>query len=147
MKTFFFFLLSFLIISGAGAQASVNPGDKLEFKEMEHNFGKIPQGKPVYYTFELTNKSTEPLKLDNVQASCGCTTPEWSREAIAPGATAQIKVGYNAAASGAFDKTITVFYNNQTETKVLRIKGEVWKAPEGAAPANAPVQFLKEKLQ
>ncbi|MGZ8539885.1 MAG: DUF1573 domain-containing protein [Chitinophagaceae bacterium] len=128
----------------AGAQGSSTAGDALKLKETEHDFGKIPQGKPVYYSFEIINTGTEPLKLDNVQASCGCTTPEWSQEAIAPGATASIKVGYNSAAEGQFDKSITITYNTN-QTKQLKIKGTVWKAPEGSAPANASVQFLKKQ--
>ena len=48
----------------------------------------------------------EDLKLDNVQASCGCTTPEWSKDPIAAGATAKIKVGYNAAAENYFEKRL-----------------------------------------
>jgi hypothetical protein len=90
------------------------------------------------------NTGQEPLKLDDVKASCGCTTPEWSREAIAPGATAQIRVGYNAAAENYFEKYITITYNTN-QTKQLKIFGNVWKAPEGAAPANASVQFLKKQ--
>ena len=73
-----------------------------------------------------------------------CTTPEWSREAIAPGGKTDIKVGYNAAAEGAFVKPITITYHSK-QTKQLMIKGTVWKAPEGAAPANASVQFLKKQ--
>jgi hypothetical protein len=128
----------------AGAQAALEPVDVLKLKETEHDFSKIPQGKPVYYSFEITNTGAVPLKLADVHASCGCTTPEWSREAIAPGASAQIKVGYNAAAEGPFDKTITITYNTN-QNKVIRIKGNVWRAPEGAAPANASVQFLKKQ--
>jgi uncharacterized protein YabE (DUF348 family) len=85
------------------------------------------------------------LKLDNVSASCGCTIPEWNRDEIAPGATAVIKVGYNAAAEGAFSKPVTISYNGN-QTKVLTIKGEVWKAPVGSAPSNAPVSFLKHQI-
>jgi hypothetical protein len=127
----------------AGAQTTPETQDVLQLKETEHDFAKIPQGKPVYYIFEIVNTGTQPLKLDDVHASCGCTTPEWSREPIAPGAAAQIKVGYNAAAEGPFDKAITITYNGQS--KQLKIKGTVWKAPEGAAPANASVQFLKKQ--
>ncbi len=134
LSTFFF----------AGAQTAPDQQDVLKLKETEHDFGKIPQGKPVYYTFEIVNTGTTELKLDNVQASCGCTTPEWSREPIAPGATAQIKVGFNAAAEGSFDKPITITYNTN-QSKVIKIKGIVWKAPEGAAPGNASVQFLKKQ--
>ena len=116
----------------------------LQLKETEHDFSKIPQGKPVYYDFEIVNTGKEPLKLDNVHASCGCTTPEWSTDPIAPGATAKIKVGYNAASEGNFEKFITITYNkNQTEQ--LKIKGIVWKAPLGSAPANASIEFLKKQ--
>ena len=87
-----------------------------------------------------------PLKLDHVQASCGCTTPEWNKEPIAAGATDKIKVGFNAAAEGHFDKTITITFNG-TNTKQLKITGNVWKAPTGSAPANASVQFLKQQIQ
>jgi hypothetical protein len=116
----------------------------LQLKETSFDFGKIPQGKPVYHVFEIINTGKTPLKLDDVHASCGCTTPEWSRDLIAPGATAKIKVGYNAAADGPFDKNITITYNSNV-TIPLTIKGTVWKAPEGAAPPNAAVNFLKKQ--
>ena len=80
----------------------------LKFRETEHDFSSIPQGKPVYYQFELVNTGDKPMKIDEVHTTCGCTTPEFSREPIAPGATTQLKVGYNAAAEGYFEKYITV---------------------------------------
>jgi hypothetical protein len=118
----------------------------LELKETEYNFGSIPQGKPVYHTFQIINKGTTPLKLDNVQASCGCTTPEWSKEPIAPGATDKIKIGYNAASEGHFEKMVTVTYNGNN-TKQILIKGDVWRAPAGSAPSNASINFLKQQMQ
>lgn len=118
--------------------------DYLKLKELEHDFSKIPQGKPVYYSFEIENTGKTALKLDNVTATCGCTTPEWIQEPIAPGATANIKVGYNAAAEGYFEKFITVSYNTN-QTKQIKIKGLVWKAPVGSAPANASIDFLKKQ--
>lgn len=130
-----------------GVNNTSTPSDKpdpLKFVQTEHNFGKIPQGKPVYFNFEIINTSQEPLKLDNVQASCGCTTPEWSHDAIAPGATSVIKVGYNAVAVAPFTKYITITYGGG-KMKQLAITGEVWKAPDGSAPANASVEFLKKQ--
>ena len=159
MKKIFLVFFAFLLSLGINAQQnehSANDGhnhgatvvssteDVLKLKEAEHDFDKIPQGKPVYYTFDIINTGKTALKLDNVQASCGCTTPEWSRDPIAPGATAKIKVGYNAAAEGVFQKTITIIYNT-TQSKIITIKGTVWKAPEGSAPANASVDFLKKQ--
>ena len=132
--------------TNAKPTAVVNPApaDQLLLKESEHDFSKIPQGKPVYYSFEIVNTGKTTLKLDDVHATCGCTTPEWSREAIAPGASAKIKVGYNAAAEGYFEKFITVTYNTN-QTKQIKIKGTVWKVPEGSAPSNAAIDFLKKQ--
>ena len=134
----------------ADAQHSETPpvttsaNEVLKFKEVEYDFAKIPQGKPVFHYFDITNTGNEALKLDNVQASCGCTTPEWSHDSIAPGATAQIKIGYNAASEGTFEKFITITYNGN-QSKQIKIKGMVWKAPAGSAPANSSVQFLKQQ--
>jgi hypothetical protein len=160
MKKIMLGLLAFGIVSFSQAQTGheghnhgtapatpavpVKADDLLKLVETEHDFSKIPQGKPVYYHFEILNTGTTPLKLDNVSATCGCTTPEWSREPIAPGASAKIKVGYNAAAEGYFEKFITINYNTN-QTKQLKIKGTVWKAPEGSAPVNASVDFLKKQ--
>jgi hypothetical protein len=153
MKKFLILFLLMATVLFAGAQTTVtnttaatnatSPEDVLQLKETVHDFSQIPQGKPVYYNFEIVNLGKTELKLDNVQASCGCTTPEWSHDPIAPGATAMIKVGYNASAEGVFEKYITVTYNT-TQTKQIRIKGTVWKAPAGAAPANASIELLKK---
>ncbi len=154
MKRILFAALAFLLFSTVKAQsiAAVQKTDQqaaadvLSIKEDIHDFGLIPQGKPVYYSFAIINNGPVPLKLENVQASCGCTTPEWSKEPIAAGAADKIKVGYNAAAEGNFEKFITITYNGN-QTKQIRIKGTVWRAPAGSAPANASVQFLKQQLQ
>ena len=117
--------------------------ETLSLKESEFNFGKIPQGKPVTHLFEVGNTGKTPFKLDNVQASCGCTTPEWNKEkSIGPGETSVITVGYNAAAEGPFTKTITVTYNG-TQNKVIIIKGEVWKTPATSVPVNMGLNDLK----
>ena len=115
----------------------------LTLKETEFDFGKIPQGKPVTHIFEVTNKSNIPLKISNIHASCGCTTPEWEKDkVIAPGEKTNITVGYNAAAEGSFTKFITVSYND-TQTKQITIKGEVWKTPGSSAPENKALNDLK----
>jgi len=119
------------------------PTDVVVLKENSHNFGKIPQGRPAVYTFEIVNTGATPLRLDNVQASCGCTTPEWSKEPIAAGATSKIRVGYNAFADGPFAKTVTIIYNTN-QTKTLTISGEVYKTPTSSAPENESVALLKQ---
>lgn len=125
------------------ATAAATTPDETLVIESEHDFGKIPQGKPVTYDFVVSNSSKAAFKIDNVQASCGCTTPNWEKEkAIEPGAKSKITVGYNAAAEGPFTKFITITYNGN-QTKQITIKGEVWKTPAESAPTNAAVNEMK----
>lgn len=138
--------VAFLMVTVVGqAQSAAAPQEPLQFKEVEYDFGQVPQGKPIYHFFEIKNTGSKPVTLNDVHASCGCTTPEWSKDPIAPGATAKIKVGFNAASEGGFEKFISIQYNESVQ-KQIKIKGTVWRAPEGAAPANAVVQFLKQQL-
>jgi hypothetical protein len=119
--------------------------DNLGLKEMEFDFGRIPQGKPVTHIFEVANTGKDSLKIINVQASCGCTTPEWDRNKTqAPGEKTKITVGYNAASEGAFTKYITISYNG-TLTKQITIKGEVWKTPVTSAPENKDLKALSDE--
>jgi len=116
--------------------------DNLTLAESAFNFGKIPQGKPVTHDFAIANSGKTELKLDNVQASCGCTTPVWKAGPYKAGEKAVITVGYNAASPGNFTKTVTITYNNGL-SKVITISGEVWQAPATPAPENKSVQMLK----
>lgn len=146
MSKFYSLLLSFLVISSLSAQKATDVKqvkEDLVLKESFYDFGKIPQSKPVFHEFVILNEGKQPLQLNTVTATCGCTTPEWSREPIAPGGSAMIKVGFNAAAEGPFEKYVNITYNGD-KTKVFTIKGNVWKAPVGSAPSNASIQFLKQ---
>lgn len=137
----------FTVISAIVIAVVVNaqqPQEVLSVKEPAFDFGTIPQGKPVYHFFEVTNTGKDPMVISNVQTSCGCTTPEWSKEPIAPGATSKVRVGYNAAAEGHFEKYITIMYN-QNLSKQIKIRGTVWKAPAGSAPENSSISLLKQK--
>ena len=157
MKKILAFALGILSVAFVSAQTvaatapkSVNASpvaaEVLGLKENGFDFGKIPQGRPVTHVFEFTNNGKEALKLENVQASCGCTTPEWSKEPVEPGASATIKVGYNAAAEGPFTKTVTISYNGN-QVKTITISGTVYKAPATSAPANASISLLKPTNQ
>jgi hypothetical protein len=138
----FLFISTFLIAQAQPQPAETPKPDNLQAKEMSYDFGKIPQGKPVTHVFTVINTGKESLVLENVQASCGCTTPEWSKDPIAAGASSEIRVGYNAAAEGTFNKSISIFYN-RGQVKTIQIKGEVWKTPEQSAPKNNSLSLLK----
>jgi hypothetical protein len=144
------FLLSSLLVIAALANAQTNAQNTVATPPAVetiqvvpgYDFGKIPQGRPATYVFEITNTGKEALKIDNVQASCGCTTPVWSKDPVAPNGTTKVTVGYNAYAEGFFEKTITVQYNGN-QSKVLTIKGTVYKTPPTSAPENAGLKLLK----
>jgi len=123
--------------------ASVQAQGVLKFNKEVHDFGKVSEGPLATYSFEVTNTGTAPVVISNAAASCGCTTPEWSRDPIMPGAKSTIKVGYNTSGRpGSFTKTITVTSNAENATVILTIKGEV-TAP--ATPAAAPASSAKGK--
>ena len=141
-------VLAFAALSLAGkaqgTQTTTKPvGEMLTLKETSFDFGKIPQGKPVTHEFELVNASNDTLKLENVQASCGCTTPIWKKDAVAPGASTKINVGYNALAEGNFEKPVTIYYNGN-QVKTITIKGTVYKVPATSAPQNSSIELLKQ---
>jgi hypothetical protein len=131
------------LVTGFSIAQTKPAADVLTLRESSFDFGKIPQSRPVTHDFEIYNGGKDTLFLENVQASCGCTTPLWSKDPIAPGGQSKITVGYNAAAEGPFEKTITIFYNGN-QTKMMVIKGEVYKANPTPAPANAALQIIKQ---
>ena len=96
-------------------------------KETTHNFGEILEkdGK-ITYTFEMVNKGDGPLVITRVIASCGCTTPEWTKEPVAPKGKAKVKITYNPAGRpGPFAKSISVYSNGKEGSLRLMIKGDV----------------------
>ena len=104
-------------------------GIALVFEETTYNYGTIAQGSDGVHNFVFHNTGTEPLLLNNVRSSCGCTIPEWPKEPIAAGKTGTIKVSYNTRITGSFSKSITV-YSNADKPVVLVIKGTVEAAEE-----------------
>lgn len=100
---------------------------KIVFDEMVHDFGSFKEADGLQKTtFSFTNNGTQPLVLSNVRASCGCTTPKWTREPVAPGQKGSIEVTYNPKnRPGSFNKSITINSNAENPTVVLRITGQV----------------------
>ena len=110
------------IVSGGFAQKP-----QIVFSNLEHDFGSFKESDGVQTTtFQFTNKGTVPLVLSNVRASCGCTTPKWTREPVMPNGTGEIQVSYDPKnRPGAFNKTVMVSSNAENGTSVLRITGRV----------------------
>ncbi len=127
------FILSSLLLIAVAAMAQQ---PVITFQKTEHDFGKINEGDGRVSTiFEFKNEGMEPLVLSNVRASCGCTTPTWTRTPVEPGETGTITVTYNPnGRPGRFQKTVTITSNASNPTVKVYIKGEV--LPKQAQPKN-----------
>jgi hypothetical protein len=123
MKKLLFLAATFVTALSVMAQQKADALIKLNTES--YNFGKIKQGSPVTTYFTVTNISDKPVVIESAWAGCGCTTPEVSKEPIAPKATTKVKVGYNAAAMGHFDKVVNLKLAGVQEPKVIKITGEV----------------------
>jgi len=132
------------VILGFTITASAQTDNKPEFKfnEEKHDFGKIPQNKPVTTEFAFTNIGEEPLILTNVQPTCGCTIADYTKTPVKKGDKGIIKITYNAVNPAPFSKSIVVTSNAKTPTKVLIIMGEVIPA---AAPATTSTTGTTQK--
>ncbi len=104
--------------------------DVVKFKEIRHNFGKIKQGVPVTHDFEFVNIANEPVIIETATASCGCTTPTWPQQPVMKTKADRIKAGFNAAAPGAFEKTVFVKIKGVDVPYELKISGEVLSAAD-----------------
>ena len=108
---------------------------KISLEKKSHDFGSIEEGVQATVTFTFKNTGNAPLILNSVKASCGCTTPKWTKEPIAPRAEGQVTAIYNSKGRpGIFTKTITIKHNGVGGTEFLTIRGNVNRAPEPVPP-------------
>lgn len=124
MKRLLLFLS--LLIFGVTVNAQVAQ-TKMQLSATEHDFGTFKEeaGRQTF-DFLVTNTGTEPLVIQNVVASCGCTTPDWTKQPIPAGGQGKVTAIYDPAnRPGPFSKTLSVYSNTKPEVVVLVIKGEV----------------------
>jgi len=146
MKKYSLLLVCLVVTMLAMAQKPV-----ISFEEKNYDFGKVNEddGK-VTHVFDFVNRGSVPLVINRVQASCGCTTPTWTKEPIEPGKKGSITVTYNPQGRpGPFTKTITVYSNAEEEQFLLTIKGEVLPkqtAENSPYPINMGGLLAKSKI-
>ncbi|NAW51315.1 DUF1573 domain-containing protein [Elizabethkingia argentiflava] len=98
----------------------------ISFDKTTLEYGNIAQNSNGERMFTITNKGNKPLILTNVKASCGCTTPQWSKDPILPGKSTQLKVGYDTKLTGSFKKLIEVYSNDpENQRSVVWITGNI----------------------
>jgi hypothetical protein len=141
MKKILFLATAFVFTLAVNAQSKVDSVIKMNVET--HDFGKVKQGIPVTYDFEIKNISDAPVVVENTWASCGCTTPEKITEPILPGKTVRLKVQYNSAAVAPINKDVFIKIAGVEGPKSVHITGEVltpeaydaYMKEKGEAPA------------
>ena len=125
MKKLSLLLLGLCVSFAAMSQAV------LKFEETEHDFGKIyEKDGDVRHDFTFTNDGDSVLIITNVRASCGCTTPSWTKTPVEPGKSGKISVKYSTRnRPGKFEKIINVASNDPRGSARLTITGTVEGRP------------------
>lgn len=96
----------------------------VEWSEKIHDFKDIPVGTPVTATFTFKNIGKEPITVNRVKSSCGCTVASYSKEPVLPGKEGQVSATYNAARQGSFNKSVNVYLSDNSQLR-LSLKGKV----------------------
>lgn len=106
----------------------------MRFAVAEHDFGDLKPGAVVRHTFEFTNAGKSPLLIQDATASCGCTTPSWTKEPVAPGSKGTMEVQFDShGKTGLQNKSVSVRANTQPSVTTIMIKANVLPESTGAA--------------
>ena len=117
------FLLFALVFTANIAMAQSGP--VITFEKTEIDYGSVALGSDGVKSFKFKNTGNQPLVIKNVRATCGCTAPRWSTEAIQPGKTGTVEVKYDTNRAGVFAKNLFVETNETQPQHTLTIKGVV----------------------
>lgn len=116
------------------ATMTVVHGQDIEFLTTSHDFGEVKEQEgPIQYSFQFVNRGQEAVRIEEVEASCGCTTPDWSQEAVLPGDTGYVTAQYNPLnRPGKFNKSLSVRYlaGESQRSGSLYIEGNVQPKPK-----------------
>lgn len=117
----------FLLFSVVTLTFAVSAQPAMKLSGQDHDFGTFKEeAGPQSYDFIVTNAGNTPLVIQNIVASCGCTTPAWTKEPIPAGGKGKITAKYDPKdRPGKFSKTLSVYTNSKPEVVVITIKGEV----------------------
>ncbi len=103
------------------------------FKDTAFKFGQITDGESVQHTFTFKNEGKGPMSITNVEASCGCTSPNWTKELIVPGGEGRITATFNSSGYGSankqlVEKHVTVSFDNSTIDQItLNFSANIYK--------------------
>ncbi|MBN8587442.1 MAG: DUF1573 domain-containing protein [Rhodothermia bacterium] len=138
------FCTFFLLLLGI---SSPTFGQTIEVTQPSHVFGNITEGTKASHVFRFVNRAKSPLSIRDVRASCGCTTPEWTKKEIRPDSTGYIKVVYDSTGRpGPFSKSV-VMTTTLGEDVFLGISGNVVPVSLSDKPRQGALAFEHERIE
>lgn len=120
-------IVSLIIMAALSQMMFAGDKAKIVFQETEYVMLDSYLGQTSEHVFVFKNEGTAPLIVSDAVPSCGCVTPTWTKNPVAPGDTGSVHVFYAGKVSGAFHKTIKVYSNSTGKRPVLQISGETKK--------------------
>jgi hypothetical protein len=137
-KTFTKILAVCFLMAGTTlvTNAQTKMGPEFSAESTTVDFGQVDNTKdPGFRVLKFKNTGSSPLTITNAVGSCGCTIPEWPKEPIKAGATAEIKIKYDITRIGTISKTVTITTNEEEskdangqpvyKTHLIQVKGNV----------------------
>jgi hypothetical protein len=133
-------------VKPANAQTKV-AGPQIQFEELKYDFGSIKQGDVVDHTFKFKNVGTQPLVISNIGVSCGCTTPDWTKDPVMPGKSGIVTAKFNSAGKvGMQNKVLTIESNSTGGNAMVSLVGDVKDAASADASVATPAAVSPSEM-
>jgi hypothetical protein len=134
-----------LLLALASGAAAAQPA--LTFEAPRHDLGAMTEGEVATHVFAFTNTGNAPLAIAEVETSCGCTTPQWTSDPVAPGASGTVTVAFDSQGRpGPFERTVRVVAP-EAGAVTLRILGTVESAFVASGVAVGSVTFSEVEAE
>jgi len=113
------------------AQDEINSA--MVFETYEWDFGQIDEADGVVqHTFRFLNVSNNPIQIDNVATSCGCTTVLYSTQPVAGGDYGEVTVAFDPSRTeGRVLREVEIFTKDRRNYASLMISADVNPIPMG----------------
>ena len=126
-------LTTLLALSFSVAQAQEELNSAMVFETYEWDFGQINEADGVVeHTFRFINVSNNPIQIDNVATSCGCTTVLYSTQPVAGGDYGEVTVAFDPSRTeGRVLREVEILTKDRRNYANLMISADVNPIPMG----------------
>ena len=125
MKKVISLTLMFLIFTLTFAQKQ---GAVISWEKTSYNFGAVKKEDGIVtYRFIFTNVGDDPLLIEKVKSTCGCTSSNYTKDQVCPNEKGFVEIAFDPSnQSGDFFKVITIITNERSlVASKLEIKGKI----------------------